>query len=122
MGKLLYEGGVPVWFVLLFGLAALAGAVLYALGPRPGRLGFVRGMAAATLFATLSGTAASLGATFATLSGARRGPELGILTKDGPAILMIGLGESMSTPILGFAFLSLVGLFCAVGAAREKQG
>src|SRR5579871_6837583 len=106
MGKLLQDGGFPVWFVVLFGLGALISAVRYALQPESRRLGLCRGLSAATLFGTLSGTAANFGATFATLSGLRHGPESSLLTKDGPLILMAGLGESMSTAILGFALLA----------------
>jgi hypothetical protein len=120
MSKLLIEGGVPVWFVLLFGLGALFAAIRYALQPQPRRLGLCRGLSAATLFGTLSATASNLGATFATLSGTRHGAEMSLLSKDGPLLLMTGLGESMSTPILGFALLALVGLFYAVGSARQE--
>ncbi len=120
MMRLLEEGGVPIWFVLLFGLAALGGAVAYALRPQARLLGLIRGMSAATFFGTLSGTAANLGAVFHALAGSdSRFPDLNLFVKDGPLRLLQGLGESMSTSIVGFALLALVGLFYAVGKMRE---
>jgi hypothetical protein len=120
MSKLLQEGGFPVWFVLLFGIAALAAAVAYAARPQPRRIGPLFGLSMATLFATLSSAAANLGAVFHTLAGTdSRHPEMSFQVKEGSLILMEGLGEAMSTPILGFALLSLVGLFYAVGAMRQ---
>lgn len=121
MLKLLQEGGLPVWFVLLFGLITLAGAVAYATKPDERRLGLVRGMSLATLFATLSSTAANLGMVFHAMAGVdARHPSLNVLTKDdGVLMLMLGLGESMSTAILGFALLALASLFYAVGVSRQ---
>lgn len=120
MSKLLQEGGFPVWFVLLFGLISLAGAVAYAVKPDERRLGLVRGMSLATLFATLSSTAANLGQVFHALAGTDpRHPEFSLAMKDGPLVLLLGLGESMSTSILGFALLALVSLFYAVGISRQ---
>lgn len=119
MLKLLHEGGFPIWFVLSFGIAALVAALSYALRPLPRRLEVTRGLAAATLFSTLSCTAANLGAVFHSMAGAdSRHPDLNLYVKDGPLYLLLGLGESMSSSILGFAFLALIGLFYAVGAAR----
>src|SRR5262245_7409695 len=120
MMTLIREGGIPMWFILLFGLLALGGSVWYAMAPEPRRLGLVRGMSAATLFSTLSGTAAAVGATLHTLAGGRI-PEYSFKTPDGPLFLMTGLAESMSAMIMGFSFLALVGLICAVGAVRQKN-
>lgn len=122
MSKLLQEGGFPVWFVLLFGVIALAGAVAYAIRPDERRLGLVRGMSLATLFATLSSTAANLGTVFHALAGTDpRHPDFNLGMKDGPLVLLLGLGESMSTSILGFALLALVSLFYTVGVSRQPN-
>src|SRR5262249_55473074 len=105
MMNLIREGGFPVWFVLLFGIVTLATAVAYAINPRERLLGLMRGMGAATLFSTLSGTAANIGATFHAVAGVDpRHPNLNLLQPEGPLMLSLGLGESMSTSILGFAF------------------
>lgn len=120
MMTLIREGGMPIWFVLLFGVVTLAAAVAYALKPQERLLGLVRGMGAATLFSTLSGTAANLGATFHAVAGVDpRHPNLNLLSQEGPLMLALGLGESMSAAILGFAFLALAGLFYAVGSMRR---
>jgi hypothetical protein len=120
MMKLISEGGFPVWFVLLFGLSALGSAIRYAQNPQARWLRTTGGLALATLFATLSSTAANLGAVFSALSGQRPGAELSLLGKDGPIILMVGLSESMSTPIIGFALLALVGIFYSAGSLRDR--
>ena len=79
-------------------------------------------MALATLFATLSSTAANLGTVFHALAGTDpRRPDFNLGMKDGPLVLLLGLGESMSTSILGFALLALVSLFYTVGVSRQPN-
>jgi hypothetical protein len=122
MSKLLQEGGLPIWFVLLFGLLTLGAAIAYAIKPQLRRLQVMRGLGAATLFSTLSGTAGNIGMVFHAMAGVDgRHPDLNLETKDGPLMLMLGLGESMSCLILGFSFLCLAGLFYAAGAARAPS-
>ncbi|MBL9007870.1 MAG: hypothetical protein JNJ46_26665 [Myxococcales bacterium] len=116
--KLMHEGGFPMWFIVLFGGSALVSAVLYAKTLSPRYAALARGLALSTLMATLAGTAAALGATFAALAGDRF-PELNILKPDGPQVLLKGLAESMSPSIMGFALLALVGLFYGVGSFRR---
>lgn len=119
MSKLLEEGGFPIWFVLLFGLVALGASIAYALKPTARRLGFLRGMGLTTLCSTLSGAAGNLGMVFHAMAGVDgRHPDLNLLAKDGALSLMLGLGESLSCPILGFSFLCLASLFYAVGELR----
>src|SRR5207249_1717062 len=69
MLDLMRNGGFPMWIILLFGLLALGSAARYALRPDAQRVGFIKAMGRATLFATLAGTAADLGAVFIHLSG-----------------------------------------------------
>lgn len=119
---LIKSGGFPMWFILLFGTLALVAAARYALGPQEQRIRMIVGAALATLFSTLAATAADLGATFHTLSGAgERHPGLSISNPDGPATLLMGLAESMSPMIMGFTFLSLSAFLYAVGAARSAR-
>lgn len=120
MATLIQEGGFPMWFVLLFGITTLGSAIAYAIRLEKKLLGLSRGMLLATLFSTLSGTAANLGQVFHVLAG-QRGGNMSLASPEGPQILLLGLGESMSTSIIGFAFLALAGLFYGVGAMRENN-
>jgi hypothetical protein len=106
------EGGVVIWFVLAFGLVTLALAGRYALSPSKHRAATIRGMAQATLFSTVTATIAGFAATFHGL-GEYDQP-------DWAQRLVTGLAESLSSSILGFTMLSLVGLLCAVGASRAR--
>jgi hypothetical protein len=112
MITLIREGGVPILFVLLFGGVCLVSSLSFALRPGRSRLGFLKWMHLTVLFATLSGTVANIGATFHYLAAGRNGATDPVL------VLFEGLGESMSTPILGFALLSLSALGVAVGLRR----
>ena len=106
---LIRNGGVPVIFVLLFGVLALTGAAYAAARPDERTLRYVKGMCAATLASTLSATCADLGATFLAVSGKPGTPT---------AMLLEGLSESMSPGILGFSLVSLAALFAAIAARR----
>jgi hypothetical protein len=110
MMTLLREGGVPMWFVLLFGLLALGSGAHYAARPDPKRLSSIAWLMGATLLAVASGTVSALGATFQHVAG------------DGPAwrsdTLLVGLGESMSAGTLGFSMLALTSIVVAIGQRR----
>ena len=118
MLTLMRDGGFPMWFILAFGLAALASSVSYAVRPDEKRLSLTRGMSLATLFATLAALAAALGATLFALAG-RRAPDLSLEVPHGSLILLTGMAESMSPLIVGFALLALTAMFSAVGGFRE---
>ena len=118
--KLMVEGGFPMWFIVLLGLASLTAAALYAKSAAARFAALARGLALSTLMATLAGTTAALGMVFNTLAG-DRSPEFNILKPDGPQVLLKGLGESMSPGIMGFALLALTALFYAVGSFRASK-
>lgn len=118
MMTLMREGGVPMWFILAFGLAALFSAVGYAVRPDAKLRGLTQGMSLATLFATLAALAAALGATLNTLAG-RRMAEVSLEAPHGALYLLTGMSESMSPLIMGFALLALASMFGAVGRFRE---
>lgn len=119
MITLMQEGGVGMWFILAFGLAALASAVRYALRPEAKLRGLMNGLALATLFASLAALAAALGATFNALAG-RRAAELSLEAPHGALTLLTGMSESMSPLIMGFALLALTAMFGSVGRFRES--
>ena len=105
-------GGYPMYFVMLFGLAALATAFWYATRPNPRLEGFIRWMMAATAFSVIAGTCAA----FAAVMNAAVQMEL---TGERRVLLICeGLAETMSAGIMGFAMLSLVALMMAVGKRR----
>jgi hypothetical protein len=116
MVTLFRNGGFPMFFILAFGFVALAAAAWYAFRPNPRSFGFILWMAGATLFSTLMGTAADLGATFFYVSGA--------IEKGAPlwnAALAEGIAESMSPGIMGFALLGMIALVVAVGKGRDPR-
>ncbi len=115
--NLMRDGGLPMWFIVAFGLAALVSSIGYAIRPDDKRRSLTRGMSLATLFATLAALAAALGATLNTLAG-RRHPDIRIDLPDGVVNLLTGLAESMSPLIMGFALLALTAMFGAVGGFR----
>jgi hypothetical protein len=118
MMTLMREGGVPMWFILAFGLCALGASIGYAVRGGPKLMALTRGMSMATLFAVLAGLAAALGATCNALAG-RRMPDVSLEVPHGALYLLTGLSESMSPPIVGFALLALTAMFGAVGGFRE---
>jgi hypothetical protein len=122
MMTLMRNGGFPMWFIVAFGLVALGGAIRYAFRPDDARLGFVKYMAGATLFSTLTGFLADLAAVFAFFAGRRGEPALDVVKEtQWPVQLMAGLAESTSPGIIGFTLLSLTALLCAVGQSRQGR-
>lgn len=105
-------GGFPMFFILAFGLLALGTAFAYALRPLRDREGFVRWMSLATLASIFCGTAADLAAV------AHYVAEHPMEPARMNAIVVEGIGESMSPSILGFSVLSLVALMMAFGKRR----
>jgi hypothetical protein len=106
------NGGFPMYFILAFGIIALATAFVFAVKPEREREGFVRYMAAATLFSVFSGTVADFAAVAHYV--ANHDLEGRTMAK----LVITGFGESMSPGIIGFPILSLVWLMLAVGKRR----
>lgn len=114
MMEFMRAGGYAMWVVLLFGGITMTVAVMFALNPNEGRLGFIRGMSTATIFATLSGVAADIGATFRNTARNEEWHQY-------PDIVlspMVGISESMAPAILGFSMLGIVWFTVAVGLRR----
>ena len=106
------DGGAPILFVIAFGLWTLASSLAFAMQPLRARVSSLKWMHLVVLFSTLAGSVANVGAVFHYLGAGKQGAEDRVL------VLLQGLGESMSTPILGFAFLALSSLGMAVGLRR----
>jgi hypothetical protein len=130
MWNLIKMGGVPgMLFIVLVGLAGLGTAFYFALRPSRRNLGFIRGMAIATLFGTLALTCADVGATFNSavqsfeepLEGAPPGAKPPTKAEALPRALQIvfeGCSESTSPGVLGFGMLALTGMLVGVGRRR----
>ena len=112
MMTLIHEGGIPMWFILLFGVGGLGYAAFFAARPARRRLAVVKSLGVATAATALSGTFAALGAVF------HQVPERFADKPDWPMILLTGLGESMSAGIMGFSFVALMGLVASLGVGR----
>ncbi|MBX3208170.1 MAG: hypothetical protein KF764_24195 [Labilithrix sp.] len=121
MWTLIRNGGVPpMLFILVTGLVGLAAAFHFALRARKQSLGFIKGMAAATLFGTLAASCADAGATLYAAEKSFDKDE----REGAPRALHIvieGLAESTSPGILGFSFLALSSMLVAVGRRRLDE-
>lgn len=112
MLDLFRAGGFPMFFIVGFGLVTMITAFSYAMRPAPEREKFVRWMGLATIASVICGTAADLAAVAhyvatRSIEGGRMG-----------AIVIEGIGESMSPAIFGFSMLSLAAAMIAVGKRR----
>lgn len=118
MMQLMRNGGMPMWFILLFGLVALVSAALFARRPVLDKVRFIASMGLATLFSVGAGTAAALAAV---CSHVTSNPEWA-KSPDLHLILLEGVGEALAPAVLGFTLLSLVAFVTAVGLRRLPQG
>jgi hypothetical protein len=119
MWTLIRDGGVPMLFILAFGLVGLAASFFFAVRAERRSLGFIRGMMQAVLFATLSGTAQDLGATLHAVS--RNWDKLPGGPLDAAHMLVEGFAESTAPAILGFSFLALTAMLTSVGRRRLDE-
>lgn len=112
MWTLFRSGGFPMFFIVAFGMTALITAFSYAMRPSLERERFVRWMGLATIASVICGTAADLAAVAHYVqTHALEGSRMA-------AIVIEGLGESMSPAIFGFSILSLAAAMIAVGKRR----
>ncbi|MBX3199032.1 MAG: hypothetical protein KF850_22285 [Labilithrix sp.] len=105
-------------FILLTGLVGLAAAFHFALRARKESLGFIKGMAVATLCGTLAASCADVGAT---LYAAEKSFDKGEGSEQAMHLVVEGLAESTSPGILGFSFLALSAMLVAVGQRRLDE-
>ena len=114
MLTLFREGGFPMFVILALGLGAIGVGVRAMLSPTEQRLVLAKHLERATLYSTLVGLAAALGAVF---HHAPRIAEENAV--DLHAVLLQGLGESMSPMIMGLTILSIVAVLRAVAERRS---
>lgn len=123
MWNFLRAGGlVPMAFILIFGFVGLAAGFFFAVRADKRTLGFVKGMMAATLFATLAASCADVGATLyaceRTFSAAES--EADAIPR-AMHLVAEGFAESTSPGIMGFSFLALTAMLGAVGRRRLDE-
>jgi hypothetical protein len=107
-------GGFVMWWILAFGLFDLVLGALFAFRPDRRKLPAIVAMGGAVLFSVFAGTLADFAAVGMTVPNH---PEWSVSPKV-HLIILEGFAESMSPGILGFSFLSLVCLECAVGLRK----
>jgi hypothetical protein len=116
MATLIREGGFPMFFLLAFGLGALAFAVRFAVAPSQRALKTTLSLSAATLFTAVTGICAAFAAVgHQAPDYLKRHPESTLAE-----VVLLGIGESMSPGILGFTMLSLIALIVALGVWRQN--
>ena len=108
------NGGVPMLGVVVCGVAALVASVRFAMSPDKRKVGAIVSLSVATTATGLLGMIADAATVFHVVA---QNPEF---QKSGemPLILLQGLGESASPPILAFAMLTVIWLVMAVGYRR----
>jgi len=117
MWTLIVEGGFPMWFLLIFGLATWAAAGAFARRPTPRGLRLVLGLGVTTLFSVAMGIVTDLAAVGHHAPAYRaQHPELGW-----PEILLQGFAEAMSPGVLGFSMLTIAALLVTWGWFREGE-
>jgi hypothetical protein len=121
MPNFMAQGGIGMWFILLFGGVTLLTAVLFARRPDEARLAVLRALTITTLLSSFTaftaGVAMSLGALMRIPIERRN---------DWPLFACKGISESCANLIFGFTLLTLSWLVISIGlrrlAARTATG
>jgi hypothetical protein len=116
MWNLVLEGGYPVWFLLVFGLSALAAATSFAFRPKVLTFRLSVGLSVTTLFSAATGVVADLAMV------GHHAPDY--LKAHSPMtlseVVLLGVGEAMSPAILGFSMLTITALLVSCGWVRSE--
>ncbi|HXU65068.1 MAG TPA: hypothetical protein VN962_25390 [Polyangia bacterium] len=116
MLDLLREGGVPMFFVVVFGVLTLSAAGLFAARGDRRRLGFIGALGLATALSVAGAVCADLAAVGHHGLAMCAPQHLDPLT-----CLLLGMAESMAPAIIGFTVLSLAAMLTAVGMSRTAR-
>jgi hypothetical protein len=109
-------GGGAMLPVTAFGLAALVAGARYAWRPEDRLIAVLRALSAATAFAGIAALCADLAAVMHKVPA---NPEWA-KSPDLPLIVMMGIGESLAPPIVGFGLLGLAWVLAAAGLRRAE--
>jgi hypothetical protein len=119
MVDFLVRGGPLMFFVALFGLAALGAAAFFARAPEGGAVARVASLSLATVSSSLADFFGNVGNTLHLAAGLED-----VTAMDRARIVMTGFYESTSPLSLGFALVAATWLVMALGfrrlAARTK--
>ncbi|MFT3913993.1 MAG: hypothetical protein QM704_07730 [Anaeromyxobacteraceae bacterium] len=107
---LVQAGGAGGMLTLVFGLVTLVNAALFARRPDARRRGIVAAMGRATTFAAVASLCGGVLSTLLYATG-----EGGVDVRFAAA----GVAESLASPVMGFALVSLSAMLEAIGARRE---
>ena len=107
-------GGVPMFGVLVCGLAALVAAIRFAMSPDRRKVSAVVALSVAALSSSVLGFVTDLNAVGAAIQKVEEFQKFDVL----PFILIQGFRESLSPLILGLALLTVIWLVMAVGFRR----
>jgi hypothetical protein len=110
------EGGWWMFFVLAFGLITVAAALDFAWRPSEPRLAAVRAFSRTTVFSSL----AALSLNLATVAHAVARPSVAS-SPNMHAILLEGIGESLTPTTLGLSLVSFAWLVVAAGERRRAR-
>lgn len=116
MAALFAAGGIPMFFIVAFGLIALVAAVLFAIRPDVRKVEAVKSLSIATVLSVFAGVAsdfAAVGYNVPRHPEWSRSPNVGL-------IILEGFAESMSPAIFGFSMLAVVWMIMAVGHRRLR--
>jgi hypothetical protein len=107
-------GGFAMFFILLFGGLTVAASVVLIIKPAERLVAMIRALSISTVFMSLAGLTAGLAMVMSTI------PQTPEWANDPKVhlIVMAGIGESLSNPILGFSLLAIAWLMTAVGVRR----
>ncbi len=108
-------GGYAMWPILVLGIVALVVAGSFSWAPTERKLGLIRPLSVATVFMSLAGTMAGLATTMRAVSTVPTYAESPKL----PLYVMMGIGESISSVVLGFSILAIVWVLTAFGLRRQ---
>jgi hypothetical protein len=113
MVMLFMEGGFSMWFIMLVGLLSLLGAGWFAFRGERKVLGWTAWLTGATAASTIAGFSMDFGKVAHVI--AERASE-----PDAHAMLLQGIGESMSPVILGSALIAAACVLLAIGSRRAE--
>jgi hypothetical protein len=114
MVEFIRAGGYPTIVTLVFGVIILVLGGLFVWRPSERRYRVLKAMSTATCFSVIGGVCSNFAAV---MSKVPNHPEWS-KSPDVHLIVMYGIGEALTTAILGFTILSLAWLMAAVGQRR----
>jgi len=112
MVQFFIDGGVPMLFVLALGLVGLTSAARFMRSPDRRKVPAVVALSVATFFAAATGVVSDV---MVFTHAVAQNEEL---SRQGLAVVLQGISESMSPAVLGGTFLCLTWMLMAVGFRR----